>query len=496
MAESIELDKSLNCFTNVLPYWKLFITFEVINETMNANLKITRHKSKEGKDGKAPLTIRITKSRKIAYIFLKYSILENEWDEGASRVKKNHPNSRRLNVLIADEFANAEKVMLDAENKEQDFTAAQLKDLILGGGYSFISFNKLCREYLDDLVKAKKFNQAIPQSARFNTFIRFLKRENLGVPVENKVIETQKRRNQKTFDYRKHEVDRDINLHDIKGPLLKKYEVYLSGTTKSKITKYNQLNVIRTIYNLAQAKELIDSKNYPFGRGNKQILLERGESMKIGLERNELLLLQNIDISENNLEIVEALSSGVKYIKSMDSRINDLIHARNIYFYSFYFAGIRFSDTLKTKWKDFKSNRFYYVMGKNSKPTSVPIPVQVNSILDYYRSQKENDDDYIFPELKKARQDDPYDIYRKLRTANKKINTDLGILSKVAKIEKPVRMHIARHTFGNLSKGTLAPEVLQALYRHSHLSTTINYQRNWIRQEQLDDGLMSVVNAV
>lgn len=461
---------------------------------MNVNLKITRHKSKEQANGKAPLTIRITKSRKIAYIFLKYSVTEQDWDEEASRVGKNYPNARRLNILLGEKIAEAEKVILDAENKGQDFSAIQLKDLISGGGYSFVSFNKLCREYLKDKRQTNKFNQEISDGARFNSFRKFLKSEGFGICSDKELLNGEKKSSKEKSNNK--EVDRDINIHEINGSLLKKYEIHLLANTKSKTTIYNQLNAVRIIYNIALSKDLIDAKNYPFGKSNKQILLKRGESLKIGLDKNEISKLENIEISENNEKIVEALKQGVKYIKNLNSRLADLKHARNVYFFSLYFAGTRVGDTLKTRWSDFKNERFYYIIGKNSKPTSVAIPQQVKSILEYYLSSKRSDDDYVFPDLKKAKLNDPRDTYRKFKTANKKINADLTILSKAADIEKPVSMHIARHTFGNLSKGTLAPEVLQSLYRHSHISTTINYQRNWIKQEQLDEGLLQIVNTI
>lgn len=54
-------------------------------------------------------------------------------------------------------------------------------------------------------------------------------------------------------------------------------------------------------------------------------------------------------------------------------------------------------------------------------------------------------------------------------------------------------MHIARHTFGNIAGDTIHPFMLQKLYRHSDLKTTLNYQANFIHKEA-DDALNSVVN--
>ena len=54
-------------------------------------------------------------------------------------------------------------------------------------------------------------------------------------------------------------------------------------------------------------------------------------------------------------------------------------------------------------------------------------------------------------------------------------------------------MHIARHTFGNIAGDKIHPLMLQKLYRHSDLKTTIKYQSNFIHKEA-DEALDEVVN--
>ncbi len=459
---------------------------------MSANIKIVRYKSKEKKGGKAPLAIRITKSGERAYIFLKYFLLEGEWDEESSTVRKNYPNSRRLNILLKNKFSEAEQVILDAENKDQDLSSPQLKELILGGGFTFVSFNKLAKEYLDGKLSSGKINQYVADKPKFKKFRIFLEKKGLGISVQlEKEQHNDVQQNKKNKD---EAPKRDINIKLITGSLLKDYELYLRSLGKSKTTIYNNLNVIRILYNKAIEKRLIDEKEYPFGKGKTQLQFKPGESMKIGLDENELEMLENIEITENNPDILLELEKGKKYIKNLSQRLNDLIHARNVFLFSFNFAGLRTADTFKTKWSDFKNGRYYYIIGKNSRPVDVPIPEQANQILTYYLKDKGAEDDYVFPELKKAKTNNANDIHTKIRTANSKINEDLSILVRAAKIEKKISMHITRHTFGNLSKGNIPPEVLQDLYRHSTLTTTINYQQNFIKRKLLDDGLLKIVN--
>ncbi len=54
-------------------------------------------------------------------------------------------------------------------------------------------------------------------------------------------------------------------------------------------------------------------------------------------------------------------------------------------------------------------------------------------------------------------------------------------------------MHIARHSFGNIAGDTIQPLMLQKLYRHSDLKTTINYQANFIHKDA-DKALDRVLN--
>ena len=132
-------------------------------------------------------------------------------------------------------------------------------------------------------------------------------------------------------------------------------------------------------------------------------------------------------------------------------------------------------------------------MNKNSKLLSLKIPDKIFPILEYYQDIKQNDDDFIFPEMKKANLQDAKDVYAKTKTANKKFNKYLVTVAEKAKISKKVTMHIARHTFGNISEDKIPINMLQKLYRHSSITTTINYQSNFMHRDA-DNALDSVIN--
>lgn len=58
---------------------------------------------------------------------------------------------------------------------------------------------------------------------------------------------------------------------------------------------------------------------------------------------------------------------------------------------------------------------------------------------------------------------------------------------------KKITNHIARHSFGNIAGDKVSPQMLQKLYRHTHLSTTIGYQGNFIHKNA-DEALNAIIN--
>jgi len=67
-------------------------------------------------------------------------------------------------------------------------------------------------------------------------------------------------------------------------------------------------------------------------------------------------------------------------------------------------------------------------------------------------------------------------------------------LAPAAGIDKTLTMHIARHTFGNISGDKIPVQMLQKLYRHSSVTTPIGYQANFIHQSA-DDALAAVIGS-
>lgn len=400
-----------------------------------ATVKIILRK-KANNDGSYPLAVRITKDRKSSYITTGQSIDEDDWDAVKSRVRKSHPNSARLNNFLLKKLSEANDKVLELSSQEENITAQGMRKRVKpsANGVEFFSIAKL---YLDNFRKAKKYNRISTEEPRIKRFKEFIGGE--------------------------------LDFQDITPPLLDRFKAHLKGKYKlSERTIMNYLLLIRTVYNLALKDNIIERKHYPFGKGKVQI--KYPQSLKIGLTPEEIIKIENLEL---------------------DSLAQH--HARNLWLFSFYLAGIRVSDLLRLRWSDFQNGRLFYSMGKNNKAGSLKLNEKHEKILAQYKSDKRSQYDLVFPELKGLKNlDNSFDVERKISYADKKINKHLKKVAESAEINKKLTMHIARHSFGNISGEKIPVQMLQKLYRHSNITTTIGYQANFINKEA-DDALDSVL---
>jgi integrase len=403
---------------------------------VTSNAKIVLRK-KPNKEGLYPLAVRITKNRRSNYHYIGHYINLKDWDEKNIRVRKSHLNADSLNGLLTTKLSEANKMLIDLQSGKKDISANQIKQKLYASSES-ITFFEVAKDFLDELEANKKLSRLSTDKARVNHVLNFSK-------------------------------SKQLTFQEIDEQFLRKFKIYLRKKhSLSERSIVNNLIVIRTIYNRAIKLDIVDRKLYPFG--SDKIRIKFPETEKIGLTRNEVIKLESVkNLNENET------------------------HARNVWLFSFYFAGIRVADVLKIRWSDIYDERLHYRMNKNSKLLSLKIPGKIFPILEYYQDNKQNDDDFIFPEMKKANLKDAKDVYAKTKTANKKFNKYLLSVAEQAEISKKVTMHIARHTFGNISEDKIPINMLQKLYRHSSITTTINYQSNFMHKDT-DEALDSVIN--
>jgi len=130
-------------------------------------------------------------------------------------------------------------------------------------------------------------------------------------------------------------------------------------------------------------------------------------------------------------------------------------------------------------------------MEKNNKLVTLKVPDKVIHILN--KLKRTETSIFLFKELEGVNTDDKKLLRTRIKTATRNFNRRLEIVALKAGIDKKLSMHIARHSFGNISGDRIPIQMLQRLYRHSSVTTTIMYQSNFV-QKDTDDALDKVIN--
>jgi len=409
-----------------------------IKQSIMANLKAVLH-PKNGREGEKiyRLALRVTVFRRRSYLYLGHNIHPNDWNEDAEKVRKSHPKHTQLNRLIRKKYDQIDDIIFEASSNKKQLTARQIVDSIRNRKKSN-SFFDLAMEHVSDLEKANKYNRAISDNSKVKRIKEFTRNS-------------------------------ELSFQEIDELMLRRLKIFLK--TEKKMGERSVMNyyvLIRLLFNDAIRRGIIDQNIYPFGRG--KILIRYPQSIKIGLNEDEILKIEGLDLQIHTMTW----------------------HTRNVFLFSFYLAGIRISDVLNMKWSDIIEDRLFYKMSKNNKIDSLKLPTKVLEILEYYRTDQKSYADFIFPELKKIGNKETKAKYSTIKSAIKRFNNSLAEIANLAEIDKKITNHIARHSFGNIAGEKVSPQMLQKLYRHSSLSTTIGYQANFIHKNS-DAALDAVI---
>jgi len=412
--------------------------------------------SRPNKDGQYPIGIKISTSGKPSYIFEGHTVPSRTcWDEKKQEIKKSVPQAARLTNLLFQRLAEVKAETLKAETEKLKPSAQSIKKAVKGedepASEKPVIFVDVANQYLDEQIENGNIDVYCTDRSRLNRFYDFNGGGNLPFQEVNPELL------RRYILFLKREKKRNGNSKTKPKPL-------------SERTIMNHLLIIRTLWNRAITAKIASKDDYPFGTRDK-ICIKFPESKKIGLDFDELTRLENIDLSH---------------------RLN-YHHARNVCLLSYYFAGMRITDALLIKWSDFQSGRFHYTMSKNGEPGSLKVPVKAQAIIDQYRND-EPVHDLIFPYLKRLEDlDDRIRLRKAISSAEHSINKAIKGVVKMIGSTKSVSPHKFRHAFAQRAEDkNVHPKVLQKMYRHESILTTMIYQSNF-SHHKADEALDLVV---
>ncbi len=406
-------------------------------------------RDKTNKEGLHPVALRIVAQRSSAYIFTDFYLKKDQWNTKEREVKKSHANSKRINAYLLHKRREIESFIIDHKLDEKKTKAKTIKDLFL---------DKKDLEAKEDTIQSNKFFPFAEE--RLKELKRIGKFNHYGtLRSQLRII--------------KEYAGDGLLFSDIDKVFLDNLSAWLrrdgNGKTRSKRTIADYLITIKSLYNRAIDHKIITKDNYPFGRGKVRIKLT--QSLKMPLSKEDIKKLE---------EVTPETTSDGRW------------HARCIFLFSYYNAGMRFRDVICLKKNAIIDGALPYRMSKNDKTHYLELHEKALEIAEYYKTNF-REGDHLFPHMDGRVIEDDFDKERRIKSINRTINNRLTGLAKSLGIEKKISMHVARHTFANHSGNKIPIQLLQVLYRHSSINTTIDYQRQFI-QEELKHALNKVLD--
>jgi integrase/recombinase XerD len=237
---------------------------------------------------------------------------------------------------------------------------------------------------------------------------------------------------------------------------LKDYESRMKEEGKTISTIGIYLRHLRAIYNQAIERGIIDQKHYPFGKNRYQIKAPRNIKKALSIEQIGKII---------NYEVVEGSTQHF---------------ARDIWLFSYLCNGMNIKDIINLKFKNLLGDTIQYDRSKTSNTIQNPKPIVITllpktkEIIERWAVEKKNEDDYIFPILRKdiselQKQKDKDQFVKTVNKYMKRIGEDIGY-------DKSLTTYAARHSFATVLKRSGAPtEFISESLGHKSLQTTEAY---------------------
>ena len=409
-----------------------------------ATVKLYPRLDKVNDKGEAPIYLRLTQNRKSKYIALEAAVKPSDWNTKTGKVKVGVPNACQLNCYLAVKEAEATSIALELETRSKSVTALDIKARILG------------RPPADFFAFAEKYGKQMSPEWSVGNYRKFL-----SVLAKFK-------------EYKK---GKKVYFDEVTVNLIRDFQRHLLEELGNKLnTVHSNLKVIRRIIIEAISDELIPYEKNPF----LKIRIKGEKSHRSYLLDEELNRLKTLRLTpQSKLEC-----------------------HRDLYLFSANTGGIRISDLLLLRWRNFDRTHVTFRMKKTQEEVRIKVPDESLAILCryYYQAksrqpgEKVNKNAFIFPLLKLDPAElDREKIHNAISAATAYPNKDLGKLSKMACLDKRITFHTARHSWAirALQKG-MRIEYVSKILGHASVKQTEVYAR--VMNVELDKA-MEIFNA-
>ena len=356
--------------------------------------------------------IQIIHNRVVRQLNTDYRIFASEWDENSETVMA---NGDRANIV------NAIKERLTWDLARLKKVISQLE-------------TEQSRYTADDVITAyHKLTKEVSLFSFWHNVIAQLKQ--LG---NVRTSETYTATLNSFMTFRE---EQDVPLDGISSDMMLLYEAHLKarGVRMNTISFY--MRIFRAVYNRAVEKGLT-AQNYPFRH-----------------------VYTGVDKTVKRAIPIKA----IKEMKELDLAMNPaLVFARDMFLFSFYTRGMSFVDMAYLKKSDLKNGILTYRRRKTGQELSIKWE---KCMVDIVAKYPENKTGFLLPIIKEQG-----DERRQYDNALHLVNYRLKELSTMLKLQRPLTMYVARHSWASAAKAKNVPlSVISEGMGHDSETTTQIY---------------------
>lgn len=378
------------------------------------------NKYKPQKDGKCPVSIRVTFLGEKRYYDSGYRMLLTEFE--ALFQQKLRSEQKRVKLAL-DAFES--KALSCIEKLSTAFTFAGFERMFLTNRASADILYSAFSNYIDDIEEDRVGTMLSYGNAR-DSFEKFKPKSRVA---------------------------------DVSPRFLHEYEAWMLGNKRSITTVGIYCRCLRSVMNSLISAGQISRELYPFGSTkNKKYEIPLSKSKKKSLTLNEISLIYN------------------HHCEPGSSRER----SRDFWMFLYFANGINIKDFCLLRWKDFNGNRITFLRQKTVRtkrevePIEVIVIPEMKVIIEKWGNLDKDPAAFIFPCVSQGLT--PFEIKRAVDQVGKVINEHIDAIAKAEGIEKLVRTSKARKSFATIMKNSGAPVALisQAM-GHGSISTTEAY---------------------
>ena len=390
------------------------------------------------KDNTFPIMLRLTKSGKRKYVSLGISVKEKDWDFKKNQPKKSCPDREAILKLISDKVSVYNSLIMELTAKQQEFTMSSLVQMIE---------NKIAVKTVSEM-----YDYLIDE---------FRKTDHLGTMSVYQQSKSSLTKFNRTLD---------IPFSDIDCQWLERYEKWLKGRNIKDTTISILFRTLRSVFNRALSMKLIKQDIYPFN--DFKVSKFDVRTKKRAVTKEDVKKIMSLDLS------------GERHYMQL---------ARDIFLFSYFGAGINFSDIALLRYCDIQDGRIRYIRKKTGKEISFPLNDAGKEIIRKYSKPDATNTDYIFPILDRKIHRTEMQRKNRIHKVIGKVNPCLAEIGKMAGLETHLTTYVARHTFATvLKRSGVNIAIISESMGHSDIATTQIYLDSF-ENSQIDEAMKNLL---